>query len=96
MEDKKLSNLSVERKECPRCKAVWLNGRQYWSGTGKPGDPETLSNLVCGLVEDPKCINPSLKKGHIYGEKDTWKKRSKFIDSKIKGDCHATWSNDSL
>jgi|DEB0MinimDraft_10_1074344.scaffolds.fasta_scaffold26095_3 hypothetical protein len=96
MDKKETSDLSIDRKECPRCKAVWLNGQHIWSGTGKPGDPETLSNLVCGLVEDPKCINPSHKKGHIYGEKDTWKKRSKFIDSKIKGDCHATWSNDSL
>ena len=81
MDDKKTSDLSIERKECPRCKAVWLNGRHYWSGTGIPGDPETLSNLVCSNVDDPQCINPSYKRGHIYGEKDTWEKRKSFIDS---------------
>ena len=81
MEDKELSYLSVERKECPRCKAVWLNGRQYWSGTGIPGDPETLSNLVCSMVNDSQCINPAYKEGHTYADKDTWGKRKAFIDT---------------
>lgn len=89
MDKKETSDLSIDRKECPKCGAVWLNGQHIWSGTGKSGDPETLSNLVCGLVESPQCINPSHKKGHIYGEKDTWKKRSRFIDSKIKGEYDA-------
>lgn len=79
MEDKEVSDFSLERKECPRCKAVWLNGRHYWTGTGKPGDPETLSNLVCNNVDDPQCINPCYKKGHIYQNKDTWEKRKSFI-----------------
>jgi ribosomal protein S27AE len=25
MEEKELSNFSLERKECPRCGAIWLN-----------------------------------------------------------------------
>ena len=79
MQDKEVSNLSLERKECPRCKAVWLNDRHYWSGTGNPGDPETLSNLVCNVVDDPDCINPSYQKGHIYQNKDTWESRKTFI-----------------
>ena len=80
MADKELSEFKIERIECPRCGATWLNGQHYWS-TGVTGDPETLSNLVCGMVEDSRCINPSHKKGHIYGEKDTWEKRSKFINN---------------
>jgi len=79
MADKEFSELKMERIECPRCGATWLNGQHYWN-TGIKGDPETLSNLVCGIAEDPRCVNPSHKKGHIYGEKDTWEKRTKFID----------------
>ena len=79
MEDKKLSDFKMERNECPKCGATWLNGQHYWH-TGVKGDPETLSNLVCGTAGDYTCINPSHKKGHIYGEKDTWEKRAKFID----------------
>jgi hypothetical protein len=81
MSDKEISDLSLKREECPKCKAVWLNGRHYWTGTGNPGDPETLSNLVCNRVDDPQCINPSYKKGHIYKDKDSWEKRKIFIDS---------------
>ena len=84
MEDKKQSNFSLETKECPKCGAIWLNGRHYWTGTGRVGDTKTLSNLVCGLVESRHCINPDHKKGHIYGEKDTWEKRSQFIDKEFR------------
>lgn len=75
----------MQTKECPKCGAKWIDGVHYWS-TGSLGDEKTLSNLVCGLQDFPECINPSHKKGHVYGEKDTWEKRRKFIDSKIKGD----------
>jgi len=83
MSDKELSNLSLSRVECEVCGAVWLNGQHTWY-SGRKGDEETLSNLVCGIQDSSKCINPKHKKGHIYGEKDTWEKRSKFIDSKRK------------
>ena len=73
----------MDPQKCPRCQATWINGVHYWA-TGKRGDPETLSNLVCGMVEDPKCINPSHIKSHIYGEKDTWEKRRSFIDRQVK------------
>ena len=73
----------MDTKKCPRCQATWIDGVHYWA-TGKKGDPETLSNLVCGMVEDPKCINPSHIKGHIYGDKDTWEKRRSFIDRQVK------------
>lgn len=80
--DKDFSELNMERKECPKCGAVWLNGQHIWS-TGFTGDNKTLSNLVCGLVESPDCINPEYIKGHIYGEKDTWEKRAKFINKNL-------------
>lgn len=44
------------------------------------GDEETLHNLVCSKVNDPECINPKYKKGGIYGNKDTWEARAKFIE----------------
>lgn len=73
-----------DSKTCPHCGATWINGQHYWSGTGQKGDEKTLSNLVCGIKDDPKCINPMHKTGHIYGEADTWEKRAKFIDSVMK------------
>ena len=76
--DKELSDLSFSRVECPRCGAIWMNGQHYWH-TGQKGDEETLSNLVCGLKDFHDCLNPSHKSGHIYGEKDTWEKRSGII-----------------
>ena len=83
MSDKETSDFSLERKECPVCGAVWLNGQHRWA-TGKVGSEEDLSNLVCGLKDDPKCINPKHKVGHIYGEADSWEKRNKFINQKMK------------
>ena len=47
MTDKELSNLSMDRKECPKCGALWLNGQHYWSGTGKLGNELDLAGLVC-------------------------------------------------
>ncbi len=61
MTEKETSNLSIDRKECSKCGAVWLNGQHRWH-TGSIGDNKTLSNLVCGLVESPECINPEHKK----------------------------------
>jgi hypothetical protein len=83
MSDKQVSDFSLERKECTVCGAVWLNGQHTWS-TGRKGDEETLSNLVCGIRESPQCINSKHKRGHIYGEKDTWEKRRGLIDKKMK------------
>lgn len=70
-ENKNFSDLSVERKECPKCGALWLNGQHYWSGTGKEGDPHDLAGLVCNKHGDETCINPC--KGSDSG--DTWEKR---------------------
>jgi hypothetical protein len=71
MNNKELSDLSIDRKECPKCGAIWLNGQHYWSGTGKEGDPHDLAGLVCNNFGDETCINPC--KGSTSGV--TWEKR---------------------
>jgi hypothetical protein len=58
MTDKELSDLSIERKECPKCGALWINGQHYWSGTGKLGNELDLAGLVCNKLGDDTCINP--------------------------------------
>ena len=81
--DKEVSDFSLKREECPKCGAVWLNGQHTWA-TGIKGDEETLANLVCSQTPQvPGCVNKKYKKGHIYGDKDTWEKRSNFIDHKF-------------
>ena len=80
MSDKELSDLSIDRKECPKCGAVWLNGQHIWTGTGQTGDEETLHNLVCSRVNDPQCINPKHKRDGMYENADSWEKRSEFIE----------------
>ena len=71
MENKKLSDLSIDRKECPKCGATWLNGEHYWSGTGKKGNELDLAGLVCNKLGDNTCINPC--RGADGGV--TWAKR---------------------
>lgn len=81
MSNRETSDLSLERIECPKCGAIWLNGQHIWGGTGYKGDEETLHNLVCSRVDDPQCINKKYKRGEIYKNKDTWEKRKEFIDN---------------
>ena len=42
-EDRELSDLKLERKECPKCRAIWINGEHYWSGTGNKGNELDLA-----------------------------------------------------
>ena len=72
------SDIVITVKECPKCKAKWTNGQLYWS-TGLKGEEKDLSNLVCGLTDDPTCINPIHKVGHVYGEADSWEKTIKQL-----------------
>ena len=83
MSDRELSDLKLDRKECPKCQAVWINGQHIWSGTGNTSDNSELdlAGLVCNKLGDHTCINP--KKGLDGG--DTWDKRSGFIDGMMKG-----------
>ena len=32
--DRELSDLKLERKECEKCGAQWVNGQHVWRGTG--------------------------------------------------------------
>ena len=71
MDNKELSDLSVDRKECPKCGATWLDGEHYWSGTGKKGNELDLAGLVCNRLGDDTCINPCVgKEGGV-----TWAQR---------------------
>lgn len=71
-----VSDLSLERKECPKCGACWLNGQHFWA-TGAKGDEKDLAGLVCNLAKSSQCINP--KKGEEGG--DTWDKRMMFLEN---------------
>lgn len=74
---REFSDLKLNRKECPKCNAIWINGEHYWSGTGNKGNELDLAGLVCNNLGDDTCINPS--RGCEGG--DTWEKRLEFIDS---------------
>ena len=76
MNEKEMSELSLTRKECPKCQAVWINGQHIWSGTGNIGNEDDLAGLVCNDLGDHQCINP--KKGSDKG--DTWEKRLSFLE----------------
>ena len=80
--DKELSDLKLERKECPKCGAIWINGKHIFSGTAASYDRSELdlAGLVCNKLGDNTCINPS--KGMEGGT--TWEYRSGFIDGAIK------------
>ena len=77
--DREFSDLTLSRAECPKCRAVWINGQHTWA-TGAKGSEEDLAGLVCNTLGNHQCINP--KKGVEGGE--TWEKRleeaKKFAD----------------
>ena len=74
--DRELSDLKLERKECPKCGATWINGEHRWSGTGNKGSELDLAGLVCNKLGNQQCINP--KKGMEGG--DTWEKRFEDLE----------------
>ena len=75
-ESKELSDLKLDRKECPKCGAIWLAGQHYWSGTGAKGNDLDLAGLVCNKLGDVQCINPV--KGQDGG--DSWDKRMEDLE----------------
>ena len=77
MDNKELSDLSVDRKECPKCGATWLNGEHYWSGTGNKGNELDLAGLVCNKLGNDDCINPC--RGQDGGV--TWAERLTELDN---------------
>ena len=68
--EREFSDLKMERKECGKCGAVWINGQHMWA-TGNTGSEEDLAGLVCNKLADNQCINPC--RGSELG--DTWAKR---------------------
>ena len=79
MADKELSDLSLERKECNKCGAVWINGQHIWSGTGNKGNELDLAGLVCNQLGNADCINPC--KGMDGGQ--TWAERLDILDKEF-------------
>ena len=80
--DKELSDFKLERKECQKCGATWINGTHVWRGTGSSSDSSELdlAGLVCNKLGDEQCINPL--KGKDGGQ--TWEYRMGFIDGVMK------------
>ena len=76
MESRELSDLSMDRDECPKCGATWINGQHYWN-TGKIGSEMDLAGLVCNNLGDNTCINPL--RGAEGGV--TWKDRLASLDA---------------
>lgn len=79
---KELSDLKLERKECPKCGATWINGTHVFRGTAASYDKSELdlAGLVCNTRGDATCINPM--KGKDGGQ--TWEYRAGFIDGAFK------------
>tara|TARA_R100000030_G_scaffold91178_1_gene76149 strand:+ start:407 stop:697 length:291 start_codon:yes stop_codon:yes gene_type:complete len=81
--DKEFSDFKLERKECGKCGATWINGQHVWRGTGATGDSSELdlAGLVCNNYGDDQCINPM--KGTTGGQ--TWEYRAGYIDGMLEG-----------
>ena len=48
---KEVSSFSMERKECEKCGAVWLNGQHMWTGTGQKGNELDLDSFATTFQE---------------------------------------------
>ena len=70
MEEREFSDLKIERKECGKCGATWINGQHMWY-TGNKGNEADLAGLVCNKLGDSQCINPL--RGDDSG--DSWEVR---------------------
>lgn len=82
-DDREFSNFSLERKECEKCGATWINGVHVWRGTGAQSDSSELdlAGLVCNKLGNEQCINPM--KGQEGGQ--TWEYRAGYIDGMLAG-----------
>ena len=80
-ETRELSDLTLDRKECEKCGATWINGQHVWRGTGNTSDSSELdlAGLVCNKLGNYQCINPM--KGKEGGQ--TWEYRAGYIDGMI-------------
>lgn len=75
--ERKMSDLKIERKECPKCGATWIDGEHRWAGTGNKGSEIDLAGLVCNKLGDDTCINPL--RGTDGGI--TWEKRFEELEN---------------
>jgi hypothetical protein len=64
MDDRKLSDLKLERKECSRCGATWLNGVHHWK-TGYKGNELDLAGLF--VIKLTILCASTPKKGALEG-----------------------------
>jgi hypothetical protein len=76
--DNEFSDFKLERKECEKCGATWINGKHVFRGTGSSSENSELdlAGLVCNKYGNEQCINP--KKGQEGGQ--TWEYRAGYID----------------
>ena len=86
--DRELSDLKLDRKECAKCSAIWINGQHIWSGTGAVGNEDDLAGLVCNKLGDHQCINP--KKGSDTG--DSWEARLAYMEGRFD-EKNQKWKN---
>ena len=78
---KEVSELSLTRKECPRCQAVWINGKHHFAtGASYDASELDLAGLVCNSYGDDTCINP--RRGEEGGQ--TWGGRREQLDLIMK------------
>jgi|TARA_R100000482_G_C5049921_1_gene112255 hypothetical protein len=79
--DREFSDLKLERRECEKCGAAWINGQHVWGGTGNTSESSELdlAGLVCNKLGNHQCINPM--KGKEGGQ--TWEYRAGYIDGMI-------------
>jgi len=70
---KEVSSFSMERKECEKCGAVWLNGQHMWTGTGQKGNELDLA-AIGGQTWD-------YRRGYVDGQLDAMMKKSGMPDS---------------
>ncbi len=79
MEEREFSDLKIERKECAKCGAIWINGQHMWA-TGNKGSEADLAGLVCNKLGDAQCINP------IRGDEsgDSWASRLGDMETGFK------------
>lgn len=75
--ERELSDLKMERRECGKCGATWINGQHMWA-TGKVGNEADLAGLVCDKLGNDECINPCRGTKHSG---DTWEKRFGDIEA---------------
>jgi len=78
MDSREFSDLKLDRKECKKCGAVWINGQHTWA-TGAIGNEDDLAGLICNKLGDDSCINP--RRGSDSG--DTWAKRDSDTEKKL-------------